>query len=107
MTHPNLIERLIERMTVIALDEGTPVPSSEALHDGVEAISTLTAEVEECLVAIRELRLADGYAARTGDELRFDKAFHALCQFEQRLRNRATLTKGEGDKTSNTGEIEA
>lgn len=32
---------------------------------------------------IRECRLADAHAARTGDELRWDQAFLALCQFER------------------------
>lgn len=36
--------------------------------------------------AIRELRLADGHAARTGDETRFDRALSNVCQHENRLR---------------------
>lgn len=32
---------------------------------------------------IRECRLADAYANRTGDEVRFDRAFDALCRFER------------------------
>ncbi len=35
--------------------------------------------------AMRELRLADGYAAQTGDELRFDRAFLEINQLEKRI----------------------
>lgn len=45
----------------------------------------LIAELRDCQAAIRELRLADGHAARTGDESRFDRALSAICSHENRI----------------------
>lgn len=39
--------------------------------------------LRDAIELIREFRLADEHAARTGDEVRWDTAFHELCQFER------------------------
>lgn len=43
------------------------------------------AELARLRGLIRECRLADAYAARTGNETRWDHAFHALCLAERPL----------------------
>lgn len=48
----------------------------------ITTIRDLRARVEAYQALIRECRLADGHAARTGDETRWDRAFHALCRAE-------------------------
>ena len=41
--------------------------------------------LEDARDAMRELRLADGHANRTGDEVRFDRAFAQVCALESRI----------------------
>ena len=80
----DLIERLRRyhshntTMTFYDRDEVNP--------DGPEAadrIATQQEAIDELVGLIRECRLADAYAARTGDETRWDRAFHALCRAEK------------------------
>lgn len=83
---------LVERLVV--LREGLDAPDSMPLFEGFSLtngdlseaatlISSSAGEVERLRGLIRECRLADGYAARTGEELRWDRAFHALCEAER------------------------
>lgn len=69
-----------------------------AMHSasqGVQGdVEMLRAELEKAGSAIRELRLADAYAARTGNEGRFDRALHELCQRESFI-NEAMASLGK------------
>jgi hypothetical protein len=59
---------------------GAPDP---LLTEAADEIAALRARVAELEGLIRECRLADAYAARTGDESRWDRAFHELCWAEK------------------------
>jgi len=51
--------------------------------------------LRDVIELIRECRLADAHAARTGDELRWDEAFHELCQFERQANTVLNARVGE------------
>lgn len=61
----------------------------------IAAAPDLYGELEAVCEAIRELRLADGHATRTGDESRFDRAFQQICQHENRIRLLLARARGE------------
>lgn len=61
----------------------------------IAAAPELYEALEEAGEAIRELRLADGHAARTGDEIRFDRALSQVCQHENRIKLLLAKARGE------------
>jgi hypothetical protein len=63
----------------------------------------LAKEVERLHGLIRECRLADSYAARTGDERRWDRAFTALCDV---LQPPASAIEARSDATPKSGAAE-
>lgn len=61
----------------------------------IAAAPDMIAGLAEAGEAIRELRLADAHAARTGDETRFDRALSAICQHENRIKVLIARARGE------------
>lgn len=78
----DLIERL--RKNAGYRDERWQCITDPALlAKAADEIAALRERVAELEGLIRECRLADSYAARTGDEARWDRAFSALCRAEK------------------------
>lgn len=72
------------------------------MSDDVEAIAEPNAArwLADAVELIRACRLADAHAARTGDELQWDIAFHELCRFEQQAKPILAHLLASTEKTS-------
>lgn len=68
---------------------------TEANASLIAAAPELYEALEEACEAIRELRLSDGHAARTGEEVRFDRALSQICQHENRIKLLLAKARGE------------
>lgn len=88
------IEGLIGDIGAAETYKYMPSEVRRILGRSATALRAMLAREEAMREAIRECRLADGYAARTGDEGRWDRAFHELCRLEKSARH---LAQGDGD----------
>lgn len=94
-----MIDDLISRLRAtrsFRLREGGPTHTAPVNPNGPEAAEALIKyrdALEDVGEAIRELRLADAHAARTGSEGRWDRALSNVCQYENRIKCTLSPTK--------------